>query len=71
MKGYNNGSIAHVIVEEETDTIEPTILGETVSSHNLEEKRKMLNEVNTYNLFTDVAKKITNILNSMFASVFS
>ena len=40
MKGYDDNSFANVLTVEETGNIEQTIIGETVSSHNLEEKEK-------------------------------
>lgn len=72
IRGKDHEAFEKVItVTEEDGDYEATILGETVTSHNIEVKKKQLEQFQTYNLFTDIAKKITSLLNHFFATVFS
>lgn len=74
MKGYDDGTFSSVLsIKDSKDfgEYEATILGETVTSHDLEEKKKALEEMKTYNFFTNIAKKVTNFLQGLFSSLFS
>jgi hypothetical protein len=74
MKGFDDGTFSSVISVQEAEDYgeyEATILGEKVTSHDLEEKKKALEELNTYNLFTDIAKTFTDFLQKMISSLFS
>ena len=71
MKGYDDAGFPHVLLwHKENGEIETTILGETITSHDLEEKEKILEELSTYNIFTDMAKKMTNIINQSLSKIF-
>lgn len=73
MKGYEDPDFqgAFTVKEMNDGVYETTILGETVSSHNLEEKKKILEEMNTYNLFSDIGKKISSFFSNIAANFFS
>lgn len=71
MKGYDDGRFEKIIeVEKEDGVYETSILGEPISSHNIEEKKKVLEEINAYNVFSDIAQKLANFFSTIFSSIF-
>jgi hypothetical protein len=71
MKGYDDGSFERVIsIEEHEGAYVTSILGEKISSHNLNEKKKIIEEIHTYNIFSDIAQKLAHFFNTIFSSVF-
>lgn len=74
MKGFDDGTFSNVLtVNDQNDNgaYEATILGEKVTSHDLEEKKKALEELKTYNIFTDIAKLFSNFLKNVLNFIFS
>ncbi len=72
MKGFDDGSFTAVFsIREgkESGDLEAVIFGETVNSETLEEKKKVLEEIYTYNLFTDIAKTLTHLLQNIFSLI--
>ncbi|MCU9613937.1 YqxA family protein [Caldibacillus lycopersici] len=72
MKGYadENFTGAFTVEEAANGEYEATILGETVTSHDLEGKKKILEEMNNYNFFTDIAKKVSNLISNFVTNLF-
>ncbi|MBD3109746.1 DUF3679 domain-containing protein [Bacillus sp. AGMB 02131] len=61
MRGYEDPELnAAVSVEHEEGVVTADILGEDLGSHDLEEKKKKLEELKAFNAFSNVGKKITN-----------
>lgn len=60
MKGYDDPEFksAFSIKEEEDGSIKSAILGNDVSSHDLEQKRKKLEEMKAFNFFSSIGKKL-------------
>jgi len=60
MKGYDDPEFksAFTIKEEEDGSIKSAILGNDVSSHDLEQKRKKLEEMKAFNFFSSIGKKL-------------
>jgi hypothetical protein len=60
MKGYDDPEFksAFSIKEKENGTLETAILGNDVSSHDLEQKRKKLEEMKAFNLFSSLGKNL-------------
>ncbi|WP_044894744.1 YqxA family protein [Bacillus alveayuensis] len=62
MKGYDDPSFQEVIRLSEDDhgELEATIMGNTIKSEDLEEKRKKLEEMKTFNLFSELGKQLAD-----------
>ncbi|RSD24149.1 YqxA family protein [Mesobacillus subterraneus] len=62
MKGYDDPEFksAFSIKEEEDGTYKSAILGNDVSSHDLEQKRKKLEEMKAFNLFSSLGKTLAD-----------
>jgi len=74
LKGSTNYSSFQKVVsigENDNGDYETVVIGNRVSSHNLDEKKKVLEKMNTYNFFTDVAKKLSTLISSIFSGFFS
>jgi hypothetical protein len=62
MKGYDDPEFksAFSIKETEDGSIKSAILGNDVSSHDLEQKRKKLEEMKAFNFFSSLGKKLAD-----------
>lgn len=62
MKGYDDPQFksAFQIKEEKDGTYQSAILGNDVSSHDLEQKRKKLEEMKAYNFFSSLGKNLAD-----------
>lgn len=60
MKGYNdpNFTSAFTISENQEGKLEASVLGNEVSAHDLEQKKKQLEEMKAFNLFSSAGKKL-------------
>ncbi|MBS8264970.1 DUF3679 domain-containing protein [Mesobacillus boroniphilus] len=67
MKGYEDPEFksAFSIEEKENGTFETAILGNDVSSHDLEQKRKKLEEMKAFNLFSSIGKQLAGGVSSV------
>ena len=67
MKGYEDPEFksAFSIKEKENGTFETAILGNDVSSHDLEQKRKKLEEMKAFNLFSSLGKNLADGVSSV------
>jgi len=60
MKGYDDPNFQNAIaINENGDQVKATFLGNDISSHDLEEKKKKLEELSGFNLFSSMGKKIS------------
>jgi hypothetical protein len=62
MKGYEDPEFksAFSVSEKENGSYETAILGNDISSHDLEQKRKKLEEMKAFNLFSSLGKKLAD-----------
>jgi len=62
MKGFEDPKFksAFTIKENDNGKVETAILGNDVSSHDLEKKREQLEKLETFNLFTSMGKKLAD-----------
>lgn len=62
MKGYEDPEFksAFSVNEKENGSFETAILGNDISSHDLEQKRKKLEEMKAFNLFSSLGKKLAD-----------
>lgn len=60
MKGYNDPNFLNAISLNEKDKdLSATFLGNDISSHDLEAKKKKLEEISAYNFFSSMGKKMS------------
>mgnify|MGYP003480061025 CR=1 FL=1 len=60
MRGYQDPDLnTAVSVEHEEGVVTANVLGEDLGSHDLEEKKKKLEELKAFNAFSSIGKKIT------------
>lgn len=62
MKGYDDPEFksAFQINEEDDGTVKSAILGNDVTSHDLEEKRKQLEKMKAFNFFSSLGKNLSD-----------
>lgn len=61
MKGYDDPNFQNAIaLNEKGEQVKATFLGNDISSHDLEEKKKKLEEISAFNFFSSIGKKISN-----------
>ncbi|WP_311439473.1 YqxA family protein [Mesobacillus foraminis] len=67
MRGYEDPDFksAFTIQENSDGNVETAILGNDLSSHDLEQKRKTLEEMKAFNFFSNIGKKLANGLTEM------
>jgi hypothetical protein len=65
MKGYDDPNFHSAVSINETDSdISASILGKNISSHDIEAKKKKLEEMNAYNFFSSMGKKMSDGISS-------
>ncbi|RAK22449.1 uncharacterized protein DUF3679 [Anoxybacillus vitaminiphilus] len=62
MKGYADPSFQEVIrlSEDDKGEIEASIMGNTIKSEDLEDKKKKLEEMKTFNIFSEFGKQLAD-----------
>ncbi|WP_077214033.1 YqxA family protein [Bacillus dakarensis] len=67
MKGYEDANFKEVLqVNEENDgEIEVSVLGNEVSSHDLNKKKEKLEEMKAYNFFSNIGKKFAETMSAL------
>jgi hypothetical protein len=61
MKGYDDPNFQNAVSLNETDSnLSATFLGNDISSHDLEAKKKKLEEISAYNFFSSMGKKMSD-----------
>ena len=67
MRGYDDPHLdSAVSIVKENGEVSASIMGEKVDSHDLEEKKKRLQELKAFNLFSDMGKKISDGTRDIF-----
>ncbi|MBD8069211.1 YqxA family protein [Bacillus sp. PS06] len=71
MKGYEDSSLqsAFQISAETTGQVEASVLGKKVTSHDLDEKQKQLEEVEAFNLFSTMGRKLGEGVSAVFEKI--
>lgn len=60
MKGYDDPNFQTAVSLDGTDKeVRASFLGNEISSHDIEAKRKRLEEINAYNFFSSMGKKLS------------
>ena len=60
MKGYDDPNFQNAIsITENGEQVKATFLGNDISSHDIEEKKKKLEEISAFNLFSSMGRKIS------------
>lgn len=67
MRGYEDGAFkaAFTIQEKEKGEYEASILGNEVTSHDIKEKQRLLEEMKVYNFFSSLGKKLSEGVTSI------
>jgi hypothetical protein len=60
MKGYDDPNFQTAVSIQETDhDVRASFLGNDISSHDIEAKKKKLEEISSYNFFSSMGKKLS------------
>ncbi|MEH7178812.1 DUF3679 domain-containing protein [Neobacillus vireti] len=60
MKGYDDPNFQNAVaIDDDGEHVKATFLGNNISSHDLNEKKKKLEEISAFNLFSSMGKKIS------------
>ncbi|MEH7109571.1 MULTISPECIES: DUF3679 domain-containing protein [Bacillaceae] len=60
MKGYNDPNLGNAVsINEKDKDFSATFLGNNISSHDLSAKKKRLEELNAFNFFSSMGKKMS------------
>ncbi|WP_160721795.1 DUF3679 domain-containing protein [Bacillus sp. USDA818B3_A] len=61
MKGYNDPNLEDAIsIHEKDNHVQASILGNDISSHDIEAKKKKLEEISAYNFFSSMGRKMSD-----------
>ncbi|WP_042458573.1 DUF3679 domain-containing protein [Neobacillus dielmonensis] len=61
MKGYDDPNFQNAVsIKESEEDFSATFLGNDISSHDIEAKKKKLEEMNAYNFFSSMGKKLSD-----------
>ena len=73
MKGYEDPRFKGILTvnQNEHGEYEATVFGQTVDRHDLEEKKRKLEEMKTYNFFSDIGKKFSTFVSDFVSSIIS
>lgn len=67
MKGYSDNDFksALTLSESEEGELQASVLGNDVSSHDLQQKKQKLEEMKAYNFFSSLGKSISEVLSGI------
>ena len=73
MKGYEDPSLnsAFTISQTEEGGTEAHIMGEKVTSHDLEKKKERLEEMKAFNFFSSIGKSLGEMISSAFQALIN
>lgn len=73
MKGYDDPTLssAFEVNHSKQGELEAAILGEKVTSHDLEKKKEKLKEMKAFNFFSSIGKKLGDAISNLFNSVIN
>lgn len=71
MRGYETSETlgAFQLSEKEKGELEASILGNTVTSHDLKEKQEQLEQIEAFNFFSELGKWLSNTIQSFVSSI--
>ncbi len=70
MKGYDDPALYSAFtVDEGKKGVEASVLGQKVTSHDLETKKKQLEDMEAFNLFSSIGKKLSNGISEIVQSI--
>jgi hypothetical protein len=65
MKGYDDPDFQNAVaLNDSGDHVKATFLGNDISSHDIDEKKKKLEEISAFNLFSSMGKKVSEGVSS-------
>ncbi|MGE7601159.1 YqxA family protein [Peribacillus sp. NPDC097675] len=73
MKGYEDPALnsAFTINQSEQGEVEADILGQKVTSHDIETKKEKLEEMKAYNFFSSLGKSLGEMVSGAFNALFN
>lgn len=73
MKGYDDPTLssAFEVNQSKQGELEAAILGEKVTSHDIEKKKEKLEEIKAFNLFSTVGKQLGQAISNLFTSLIN
>ncbi|RFU61348.1 YqxA family protein [Bacillus sp. V59.32b] len=71
MKGYDDPAMssAFTVKESNQGDMEAAILGQKVTSHDLEKKKEKLEEMKAFNFFSSIGKKLSEVISAGFQAL--
>lgn len=68
MKGFDDANFkdALTLTENQNGDLEVSLLGNEISSHDLQKKKEQLEEMKAYNLFSSIGKKLAEGVSALF-----
>jgi cell division GTPase FtsZ len=70
MRGYNDPSLQGAFhISDNNGEVEASVLGRKVTSHDLEEKQKQLENVESFNFFSSMGEKLGNGISAIFEKI--
>ncbi|MFD1781231.1 YqxA family protein [Fredinandcohnia salidurans] len=70
MRGYNDPSLQGAFhISDNNGEVEASVLGRKVTSHDLEEKQKQLENVESFNFFSSIGEKLGNGISAIFEKI--
>ena len=68
MKGYDDPTLSSAFEVNQTNQgeLEAAILGEKVTSHDIEKKKEKLEEIKAFNFFSSMGKKLGETISNVF-----
>lgn len=70
MRGYNDPSLQGAFhITDNNGEIEASVLGRKLSSHDLEQKQKQLEDVEAFNFFSKLGEKLGDGISSLFEKI--
>lgn len=73
MKGYNDPTItsAFEVNQSNQGELEASVLGEKVTSHDIEKKKEKLEEIKAFNFFSSVGKQLGESISNLFSHLIN
>ncbi|MGP7819029.1 YqxA family protein [Niallia sp. 01092] len=66
MKGYEDKNFSSALsIEKKDDQLEASVLGQDVTSHDLQKKKEKLEELHAFNLFSNIGKGVADSMSSL------
>lgn len=67
MKGFQTDNYKGAFqIQQEGENVQASVLGESITSHDLAEKKQSLEDVKAFNIFSAMAEKLSQSISSLF-----